>query len=110
MENRIKETKYDYGINGFCLKKFYATEAAFRLVCFLHNLIVMMEKKLGYAIHKTLGSLRYELLACGAILGKAGRRLTLRVSLQGTWREKFLIHLLNLFPYQNANCGAVESG
>ncbi|MEK7288449.1 MAG: transposase, partial [Elusimicrobiota bacterium] len=110
MENRIKETKYDYGINGFCLKKFYATEAAFRLVCFLHNLMVLMQKKLGYVAHRTLGSLRYELLSCGAILGKAGRRLRLRISLQGPWRDRFLIYLLNLFPSQNPNCAAVESG
>lgn len=110
MENRIKETKYDYGINGFCLKKFYATEAAFRLVCFLHNLVILMQKKLGYVAHKTLGSLRYELLSCGAILGRAGNRLILRVSLQGPWREKFLSHLVNLFPSQNTNCSAVESG
>ncbi len=29
-ENRIRELKYDYGIEGFSLNDFYATEAAFR--------------------------------------------------------------------------------
>ena len=28
-ENRIAELKNDFGINGFCLDPFYATEAAF---------------------------------------------------------------------------------
>jgi len=31
-ENRIKELKYDYGIEGFGLKNFGAIEAAFRYV------------------------------------------------------------------------------
>ena len=31
-ENRIKELKYDFGTDSFCLKKFFATEAAFRFI------------------------------------------------------------------------------
>ena len=30
IENQIRELKWDYGIDGFCQKKFFATEAAFR--------------------------------------------------------------------------------
>ena len=32
MENRIAELKHDLGADGFCLKQFFATEAAFRSV------------------------------------------------------------------------------
>jgi hypothetical protein len=32
MENRIAELKHDLGADGFCLKQFFATEAAFRAV------------------------------------------------------------------------------
>jgi len=32
MENRIAELKHDLGADGFCLKEFFATEAAFRAV------------------------------------------------------------------------------
>ncbi len=38
-ENRIKELKQDFGADGFCLHSFDGTEAAFRLICFLFNLI-----------------------------------------------------------------------
>jgi hypothetical protein len=31
-ENRIKELKYDFAVDGFCMKKFWATETAFRMV------------------------------------------------------------------------------
>ena len=36
-ENRIKELKYDFGMKGFCLNDFWATEAAFRMICFAYN-------------------------------------------------------------------------
>ena len=32
MENRIAELKHDLGADGFCMKQFFATEAAFRAV------------------------------------------------------------------------------
>ncbi|WP_390881074.1 transposase [Aliarcobacter cryaerophilus] len=31
-ENRIKELKYDFGADNFCLIDFYATEASFRFI------------------------------------------------------------------------------
>jgi hypothetical protein len=39
MENRIAELKHDLGADGFCLKQFFATEAAFRTVLLLFNLL-----------------------------------------------------------------------
>ena len=39
MENRIAELKHDLGAHGFCLKQFFATEAAFRAVLLLFNLL-----------------------------------------------------------------------
>ncbi len=32
VENRIAELKHDLGADGFCLQKFFGTEAAFRAV------------------------------------------------------------------------------
>jgi Transposase DDE domain len=39
MENRIAELKHDLGADGFCMKQFFATEAAFRAVLLLFNLL-----------------------------------------------------------------------
>lgn len=31
-ENRIEELKYDFGLDSFCMNKFWATEAAFHTI------------------------------------------------------------------------------
>jgi len=110
IENRIRELKWDYGIDGFCQKKFYATEAAFRLVCVTHNLMTLLQNTLGFEVHRTLGTLRANLFACGAVVGRSGRRLVLRMSLSGPWRDRFRSYLGTLFPTSKINRGAVGTG
>src|SRR5712671_288136 len=44
-DNRIKELKQDFGADGFCLHSFDGTEAAFRLICFLFNLIADFKRE-----------------------------------------------------------------
>lgn len=110
VEARIRELKWDYGIDGFCQKKFFATEAAFRLVCFTYNLVTLLQEKMGAKIYRTLGTLRAQLFACGAIMGRSGRRTLLRISLAGPWRQRFLESLGVFFPMEKYNCGAVETG
>ena len=56
LETRIRELKWDYGLDGFCMKKFYATEAAFREVCFAYNLMQQFQKELGIQTKKRLAS------------------------------------------------------
>ena len=45
MENRIAELKHDLGADGFCLKEFFATEAAFRAVLLLFNLLAEFRER-----------------------------------------------------------------
>lgn len=110
IEARIRELKWDYGIDGFCQKKFFATEAMFRFVCVLHNLLTLLQDKLGFAVYRTLGTLRAQLLTQGAVVGRAGHRTVLRLSLSGPWREKFQGFLETVFPSPKTNCVAVETG
>lgn len=110
VENQIRELKWDYGIDGFCQKKFFATEAAFRLVCVTYNLISLLQEKLGRKKYQTLGTLRGQLLACGAVVGREGRKTVLRLSLAGPWREQFERALAVFFPTENAHRVAVEAG
>jgi hypothetical protein len=110
IENQIRELKWDYGIDGFCQKKFFATEAAFRLVCVTYNLMSLLQEKMGKTTYQTLGTLRSQLLACGAVVGRAGRKTVLRLSLAGPWRGQFERALQVFFPTKNLNCGAVGSG
>lgn len=110
IENQIRELKWDYGIDGFSQKKFYATEAAFRFVCVLYNLMSLMQSQLAFPIYRTLGTMRTQMLAIGAIVGRSGRKVILRLSLQGPFRERFEGYLRILFPSQKINCAAVGTG
>lgn len=110
IENQIRELKWDYGIDGFCQKKFFATEAAFRMVCLTYNLVRLLQDKLGFHPYRTLGILRSKLLTVGAILGTQGRKTILRLSLSGPWRDRFQGYLQVAFPSLKSNRDAVETG
>jgi Transposase DDE domain group 1 len=80
VENRIAELKHDLGADGFCLQKFFATEAAFRAVLLVFNLLAEFQRAAGLPRYREPATLRTQVLTCGAILGRAGRRLVLHLS------------------------------
>jgi len=80
MENRIAELKHDLGAGGFCLKQFFATEAAFRAILLLFNLLAEFQRAANLPRYREPATLRTQILTCGAILGRAGRRLVLHLS------------------------------
>lgn len=80
MENRIAELKHDLGADGFCLKEFFATEAAFRSVLLLFNLLGEFQRAAGLPAYHAPATIRTQVLICGAILGRAGRRLVVHMS------------------------------
>ena len=80
MENRIAELKNDLGADGFCLKEFFATEAAFRAVLLLFNLLSEFQRAAGLPGYREPATIRTQVLTCGAILGRAGRRLVVHLS------------------------------
>lgn len=81
-ENRIEELKYDFGMSGFCLDSFNATEAAFRGVLFAYNLMSLFRQALLQAPKAVrLSTMRFQCFAIGASLGRRGRGQVLRLSL-----------------------------
>jgi DDE family transposase len=80
MENRIAELKHDLGADGFCLQEFFATEAAFQAVLLLFNLLSEFQRAAGLPSYREPATLRTQVFTCGAILGRAGRRLVLHLS------------------------------
>ena len=80
LENRMAEWKYDLGADGFCLKEFFATEAAFRAVLLLFNLLAEFPRAAGLPGYRAPATIRAQVLTCGAILGRAGRRLVVPLS------------------------------
>ena len=89
-ENRIKELKYDFGVDSFVLKDFFATEAALLFVMFSYNLMsifrlfVLQEKT-----QKTLSTLRYRVFSIGAYFEKSNDTLKLKISLIKKRRKWF---------------------
>jgi DNA-directed RNA polymerase subunit N (RpoN/RPB10) len=80
MENRIAELKHDLGAHGFCMKQFFPTEAAFRSVLLLFNLLAEFQRAAGLPSYRQPATIRTQVLTCGAILGRAGRRLVVHLS------------------------------
>ena len=89
-ENRIEELKYDFGVNGFCLQEFHATEASFRSVMVAYNLISLFRQAvLGVKSQHRLQTLRFKCFAIGSWIGKKYRQSVLKVGLTGKRRPWF---------------------
>ena len=81
-ENRIKELKYDFGLDSFCLSKFWATEAAFRFIMVAYNLISLFRQIVLKAKNQlTLSTLRFKCFALGAWITKHASHRTLKIAL-----------------------------
>jgi hypothetical protein len=80
MENRIAELKHDLGADRFCLQDFHATDAVFRSVLLLFNLLSEFRRVSGMPQHKEPGTLRSQVFLCGAELTQAGSEMILSMS------------------------------
>jgi hypothetical protein len=81
-ENTIKEFKNDFGARGFSLAKFTPTEAAFRLVSILFNLVSEFKREVLRETSLTLATIRTRVFVIGAALGRAARKLILRLGIR----------------------------
>ena len=80
MENRIAELKHDLGADRFCLKDFHATDAVFRSILLLFNLLSEFRRASGMPQHKEPGTLRSEVFLCGGELKRKGDEIILSLS------------------------------
>lgn len=90
-ENRIKELKKDYGIEGFCLQKMGATEHAFRWIMIAHNLMSLFKLQVLKKKRKIpqLSTLNLQCIAIGSYLTRSGRKTKLKLSAKEK-RRRFL--------------------
>jgi hypothetical protein len=66
-ENRIKELKEDFGVQGFCMDDFCATETAMRFVMVAYNLMSLFRQvTLQKQPSPTLATLRFNCFAVGS--------------------------------------------
>lgn len=107
-ENRIKELKYDFGMDGFALKSFQATEAAFRFVMIAFNIMTIFKQAIMRSkINHRLPTIKFQCIAIGSYLVSSGRKITMKLSAEGK-RRHFLEHLFEKLevirpPYKFSN-------
>jgi hypothetical protein len=80
VEQRIEELKSDLAADDFCLREFFATEAAFLGILMLFNLLGEFQRASGMTGYRQPASLRVQVFLCGAILGRADHRPVLHLS------------------------------
>jgi hypothetical protein len=69
-ENRIKELKYDFGLDSFVMRNFWAKEAALSVVMLAYNLLsVFRQAVIRQKSHQTLSTLHHKVLAMGPYWG-----------------------------------------
>lgn len=95
-ENRIKELKYDFAADSFCLKDFWATEAALGMVMIAYNLMSLFRQAVlracvphrdGKEVQHTLKTLRFKLFAKAGYLTTQGRSRILKLAVAMQHRE-----------------------
>jgi hypothetical protein len=100
MENRIAELKYDLAADDFCLQEFFATEAAFRSILLLFNLLGEFQRACRFTSYRQPATLRTQVFLCGALLGRAGRRLVLHLSASWGGLKQRISLLENVLTYE----------
>ena len=86
-ENRIKELKYDFGADNFCLKDFYATEASFRFIMMAYNIMALFKHEVVNS-NMMLSTLRSYCFALGSWITEHSNQKVLKISLpqkRRTW-------------------------
>ena len=100
IEQRIKELKSDLGADDFCLQEFFATEAAFLGILMLFNLLGEFQRASGMSGYRQPATLRVQVFLCGALLGRAGHRTVLHLSVAWGGLETRNSLLDNLLKYE----------
>lgn len=80
-ENRIKELKEDFGVEGFCMDDFCATETAMRFIMIAYNLMSLFRHiTLQTQPTPRLSTLRFNCFAVGSWIDKSNGERTLNMS------------------------------
>ena len=102
VEQRIEELKNELSADGFCMKEFFCTEAAFLAVLFTFNLLSHYQRMVTpQEPYRQPATLRTQVFIAGAILGHAGKQLALKLSAAwgGLAKHKPLLEAVLEWPW-----------
>lgn len=111
-ENIIKENTYDFGLEGFALDNFYATEAAMLIRILFYNIINFFRREIlpEEESKDTLSTLRYKYFVIPALLGANGHKYILRLGVKTKKlrsKIKWIITKMEQYFERNCKCNAV---
>lgn len=99
-ENRIKELKEDFGVEGFCMESFCATETAMRFVMVAYNLMSLFRQLTHQKqVQPKLSTLRFNCFAVGSWISEHGRKQVLKMSVplkRRQWYDGLFSNVENL--------------
>ena len=102
-ENRIKELKYDFGADNFCLKEFWATEASFRFIMMAYNIMALFKYEVLNSIMQ-LKTLRAYCFALGSWITNHSNQDVLNIALpqkRRAWMDGLFENIKNSsIPYK----------
>jgi len=82
-ENRIQELKYDFALEGFAMKEFYATEAAMRFVMMAYNLMSLFKHVTTQTpAQQRLHTIRINCFAVASWIVKQGNKKILKMAVR----------------------------
>lgn len=82
-ENRIQELKYDFALQGFAMKEFFATEAAMRFVMIAYNLMSLFKHVTTQTpAQQRLHTIRINCFAVGSWIVKQGSKKILKMAVR----------------------------
>ena len=109
-ENIIKENKEDFGLEGFALNGFYATEAAMLVRIMFYNILNLFRREMlpEPESHQRMQTLRSKYFITPALLGRDGKSPVLRLGIRKqNVRLKFIYILSNISTYFS-KCNAFD--
>ncbi len=109
-ENRIRELGSQFGVKGFCCKKFWATQAVCQFAIWAYNLCVLLQRELGLLEKVELQTLRWRWFCRAGVWSRAQGKPTLKLAVRGREQRHWWIKLIEKLNYllPPLNCDAVE--
>lgn len=109
-ENIVKESKQDFGLEGFCLAKFYGTEAAMLVRALFYNLITLFRQQVlpQRESRHTLQTLRLKYFVIAAVFGQDGDSPVLRLGVSRRNLRQKILWILKRLDTVAVNRIAVE--
>jgi hypothetical protein len=95
-ENRIKELKYDYGLDKMNQESFDGTEASLLTMTIAYNMMSLFKQiVIGEKVKQRLSTLRYKMLAIPTIIEKSNNKIIIKMALQmnrHSWIRKLWVN------------------